>query len=145
MMLASYFFSLEIPLKAGNHPSGRYRLKLFSLLCWHSKYELAQGLVERGRRYFVNIPELTLRLKNMFLVRLYVCLSSLGFFLFSCSSIKSSTVPSRRANRYITAIFFPFSSRNPLLFIGFCIFGYHGNVKSFAPLIGIHAHCRSAS
>ena len=79
-------------------------------------------------------------------VRKIISLSVFAWvFLFSWSSIKPSTVPSRRANRYITAIFFPFSSRNPLLFIGFCIFGYHGNVKSFAPLIGIHAHCRSAS
>ena len=30
---------------------------------------------------------------------------------------------------------FAFSSRNPRLFIGVCILGYHGDVKSFAPLI----------
>ena len=42
--------------------------------------------------------------------------------------------------------FFLFSSRNPRFFIGVGIFGYHGDVKSFAPLIGrtISAHCRSA-
>ena len=97
------------------HPSERCRLIVFSLLCSHSKYKIAQELVEASRRYIFNIPGLALRLKKCFPQDyISVCLRS-GIFVFLVID-KSSTVASRRVNRGISSAIYFIQLKKPASF-----------------------------
>ena len=124
-----YFFHEKKLTKRIPHPSERCRLIFFSILCSHSIHSLR------------NLSRLAGGISSAFLDSHFVWINVFSkiiflsifawVFLFSYSSIKTSTAPARRANCGISAIFFFIQLKKPASFIGVCIIGYHGDVKSF--------------
>ena len=78
-------------------------------------------------------------------VYIYVCLRSGIFVFLVINKDDSLSLQEERIVASSPQFFFHSDQENPV-FSSACMFGYHVDVKTFAPLIGrtIHTHCRSA-